>query len=257
MKKTLIILICLIPLIISCGSKEEAAKPEEKKDVVLGERFAALANGVYKSSDLSGKPFIYLSKGEQVILLDEIQTTDKKNKEITVLKIKLSDGNEGFVNDRYFGIKRIVITSGKVPVYKRNSDVSTPSKILKKGTVAVVTMQKGDWYQVISWQTPEDDQKVWNNWIKDGFSEETDLVIEALQMEKAKNLLKNGNKDKADLILEILSESDYDYIREEAGSLLNSDEQSEEELEDTTDTSGGVDPDSDNKEVSEEDSEGM
>lgn len=263
--KKIIILLAATLIVFACSKdnekKDEQQTTQENVPVSLGTQFAALANGVYNSSDLKGKPFLYLTKGEEVELLEEIETTDKNNKAIVVFKIKTTGEKEGFVNSRYFGIKRIVITDDTVPVYSRNNETSTPSSALHKGTTAIVTKQMGDWYQIIAWQTPDEKEKTWNKWIKSGFSEEKDLFIDALQLEQAKILFNKAMKseesnrkpmlDKTKIILDILENSSYDFIKEEAVKMIETienPESSESSNAESTDSSDeeSADPDQDN-----------
>lgn len=207
------------------GASQQDDTQEQDAEEAIDERVAMYRAAVY--SDTAHKEWLAtLSKGEQVELLKELsEPVTLKGKEETLAKVRLSDDSEGYIRLRYLADRAVVITEEEVPVYSRNNKTSGQKGTLPKGTVAFVVDQKANWLKVTA-----GDQKIYNKWIIDGYSDDRSLVTDALIVEEQAKILrgeKDGDTDAARVLLDDIAQKDH-AVSSVAQEVLDGGSQEEE-----------------------------
>ncbi len=223
----------LITCLILCfsfvyfGCKEE--KPVQK-DVTLAKKYAKYRIGVYQNDDLS-QWAATLSKAEPVDLLAETEKIIKK-KQYSISKIKLSDDTIAYVNSETLADKPIVFIKDS-KVYVRNNAQSAVKTTIPAGTIAFIVGEKGDWAQVYAGKI----NGVWvtKQWVNDGYSAESNLIIDAKNYEVAMETMnKNPSEVKEEEMKKAISlleemKDHQNIFAELASAHLNADKNKAEE----------------------------
>ncbi len=226
MKKSLLLLavICITSILfVSCKKQETPVIQDDaagQSATVLTNKCAKYRVSVFKDQEMK-KWLATLNKGEMVSVLEEITLPKENDKEILISKIKLSDDTEGFIKSDYLALKAVVINMDNVNAYERNNTTSKSKAVLPKGYIAMVDSEKANWIQ-ISGSPLEDKKNVWKLWIQEGFSEDPELIQDAVMLESAREVfsgVKEGDKEEAKKQIELLSKK-ANIIAEAAQKLL-------------------------------------
>jgi lipoprotein LenA len=187
------------------GCKKKEAETQAPADT-LSSKYAKFRANVYKDATL--KTWLAtLEKGEKVELVSEESGKGSKNEDIVISNIKLSDGKTGYIDGSYVAVKPVVITDQLVKAYERNNSTSAISATLSQGTIGFVVEEKGEWVKVDFGKIA--DKWVNGKWIKSGFSDNEDIVSDAVALEKVRNILNEsakGDKEEAMKLLRDLAQ---------------------------------------------------
>lgn len=200
----IVVVVTALVFVVSCNKQDkstETVQDEATQDTqtteseteetqpVLDEKVAMYRAAVYKDPKQSDW-LATLNKGEQVMLVEVLDEPVKlKGKDETIAKVRLSDDTEGYIRERYLADKAIVITDEEVPVFARNNKTSGQSGSLPLGAIAFVVEQKANWLKVTA-----GDHKIYNKWIESGYSENRELITDAVLVEE-NGMIVRGEKD--------------------------------------------------------------
>jgi lipoprotein LenA len=164
----------------------------------LATKYAKFRIAVYTDTSLDKKAWLAtLEKGEPVELLGEEKVIINK-KDTMLSKIKLSDDKIGYTNSDYLAIKPVVFIDNNVKVYTRNNINSSPIATIPAGTIGFVIEEKADWIMVDIGNV----NGKWVNkcWVKGGTNDSSEVVADAVSLEKSRNILSEtvkGDKEEA------------------------------------------------------------
>lgn len=188
--KKIILLPCILCLIISgCGKQGE--KPE--KDAALAKKYARYRIAVYKDREMK-KWLATLSMAEPVDLLQEEKVPAAKGSQKELSRIRLSDDTAGYIESKHLADLPVVFTDD-TRAHVRNNIGSAVKATIPAGTIGFITAEKGHWVQIYAGKI--DGKWITKEWVKDGYTTDQAVVLEAKQYGKALELIKKGGKDPA------------------------------------------------------------
>jgi len=184
-----------------------ACKKKGVSDEVLETRYLQYRANAYKEKELNKKDnwLATLEKGEAVGLLEEFDGIDNNGKPAKIAKIKLSDDSVGYTKSAWLVKKVYAIFQKDVKVYNRNNEGSGLMGKAAMGSIAAMTEEKGGWikaYVIL------ENGKTREGWLKDGFSDSTDHVTDAVAFEKGSALYASSDaksKEEGETILKELA----------------------------------------------------
>jgi lipoprotein LenA len=179
--KKIALLFAVVVLFSAC--KKEGTS--QAKGEVLDTKYFKYRMTVFKEPEM--KKFLAAAeKGESVALIEELEITDAKNNVVKVAKIRLSDDQEGYTPIKALAKKIVVINVDGTKIFNRNNDSSGVKGKAAVGAIASVSDEKANWLQV---ELTLDNGKWATGWIKDGFTDSSDSITEAILFERSiKNL---------------------------------------------------------------------
>ncbi len=185
----------LILLVIAVFLNPVCKKKGDKADVTIAKKYSMFAISLKKDKNLKEKiRDVYLAKGEEIDLLDEIIVKGSNGKETEVSKIKLADDTIGYIKSKNIADSPIVFVED-VKAYLRPTSTSPEKALIPKGKLGFIISEKGSWYQVY---VGELENKKWitEQWIESGYSVDKNLIRTALEFETAAENLasKDGAK---------------------------------------------------------------
>ena len=184
----------MVSLLLNAGCGKKAEQDKKEKDVSLSKKYSKWNFlKVYKEAEFK-KRIEYLSKGEEVDLLDTKEYTDKKNNKIEVAKIKLSDDKIGFVKMNNLADHPVIFLAD-TKAYVRNNIGSRVYHTIPGGTLGFKIAEKGDWIQIYIGNLYTQDGKKWvdKKWVKGGYSMDLNLLQDARLFEEASIVLFKAN----------------------------------------------------------------
>lgn len=162
-------------------------------------KYAKYRVGTYKETDLKTWAAT-IEKTEAVEVLEDMTVKNSKNEDVKITKVKLSDDKEVFVNTDALASKIIVIITNDTKAYQRNNLSSAISGSIPAGTIAFVNEEKAEWLQITV-----NDLKIYQRWIKDGYSDNQELISDAVNVERAKKTIADVNVTDKTEAMKILS----------------------------------------------------
>ncbi|HNX58075.1 MAG TPA: hypothetical protein PKK43_03180 [Spirochaetota bacterium] len=207
MKRTgLAIIAFAVTLLLIPGCKD--SKPTTGSTDSLATKYAKFPISIYKDTTFSREAWkASLEKGEPVELLSEETIINAQKKEMKVSKVKLSDGEVGYIASDYLAVKPVVFVDENVKVYNRNNINSGEFAVIPAGTLGFVTDEKADWVQVDVGSV--NGKNVYKKWVKGGISDSSEVVADAVSLEKIRNILSEkskGDKEEALTLLRTLAD---------------------------------------------------
>ncbi len=190
MKKLLLVLLALA-LVAPSGCKRKAG-PDEKS---LAKKFAMYQVSVYKDKELK-EYLATLEKAESVDLLGEEKYINQKKTQVDLSHVRLADEKEGYMDSRHLADRPIVFIQDNVKAFVRPNIGSRVSATIPRGTIAFIKDEKAEWVMIYAGNV--DGKWITKDWVKDGYSADENLVIEAKDYESALNLLKETRPEKKD-----------------------------------------------------------
>lgn len=188
--KKFALLFAVIALFAAC----KKGGTSEAKGEVLDTKYFKYRMTVYKEPEM--KKFLAVAeKGESVSLIEEIETTDAKKNVLKVAKIRLSDDQEGYTPLKALAKKIVVINVDETKIFNRNNESSGVKGKAAVGAIASVSDEKANWLQV---ELTLDTGKWASGWIKDGFTDSTDSITDAILFERSIKNLGDSNVAKSD-----------------------------------------------------------
>lgn len=192
MKQFFIILIMASVLVACKEKKQEEPVAEEPTSE---QKFAKFRIGVSENPDLK-KSFTVLAKAESVEQLEVLPSEDQDK---AVAKIKLSDNSIGFVKARHLGGQPVVFTR-ETKAFERPNATSRVKQTIPVGAIGFIMDEIRDiednWDQIYVGKI--EDTWVTDEWVDGGFEMNSDLLLEARDLEEArKTLLDEKAKDEA------------------------------------------------------------
>lgn len=238
MKKVIsIVTVLSFLLIIGCSKKTDQKtaavtndqKTEEKSPAPsLGTKCAKYRSAVYKDQEL--KTWLAtLNKAEQISVQEEINYKNSAGKDVLLAKVKLSDDSIGYTDAKNLAIKAIVFIQDDVKAFNRNNPTSGVAATIPKGYVGMVTDEKANWLQVTVGDVGGG-KKVYDKWVSEGFSEDPELIQDAVMLESAKDIFtgaKQGDIEEAKKQIESISKKGS-VVGEVAMKLIASQGQNEQ-----------------------------
>lgn len=162
-------------------------------------KYARVTLSAYKEEGLSTWG-ANLSKTEPVVLL-EIAKVKIKGAETEIAKVKLSDGNIFFVNNKYLADQPVVFLED-TRAYVRNNESSKVYVVIPKGTIGFVLQELGEWAQIYAGQL--NGKWVTEQWVNGGYSVDESKIREAKNYEESIAVLGNSSS-KQDRIAQSLA----------------------------------------------------
>jgi lipoprotein LenA len=185
-----ILILCSLLIAFSSGCKRGDQKTADKS---LARKYAMYQCAVYKDKEL--KEWLgTLEKAESVELLGEEKYINRKNIQLDLSRIKLADEKEGYLESKHLGERPIVFILDNVKAYVRPNAGSKVYCTIPKGTIGFIKEEKADWVMVYVGKLS--DKFVSAQWVREGFSVEENLVLEAKDLESATGLLREQRPGK-------------------------------------------------------------
>lgn len=189
--------------------------------------------------DAPGRNAKYLETiqyGERVELLGESQelTEEKRN----YIKVKLSDDQEGWVNDYLFAVNGTLgVANQLIEIYKRPDIMASSGKEFERGEIAVITRSdKEGWMEILG------KEKKKTGWIQEGDNLSTEEIDVETVVRYQLAMAEESSEDKLKALEAISNTSKYDgsvfldLVQTQINSLTNISEISENQLYITANT---------------------
>lgn len=178
---------------------------DEDYEASSGDQWVSLwgSGGIREEAGKKAKWVTRVAFGERVTYLGEEEEIEDEDR--TYAKIRLSDGQEGWMNSYLLAPDAEVSAfTKKSSVFNRPDFTTTTDKKFELGDVVAVTKTQGDWIQVVG------EQKKKKGWVQSKgnlTSDEIDIAV-ALQLSKV-NAEGNPVKKK-ELIMDILDNTAFE-----------------------------------------------
>jgi lipoprotein LenA len=189
--KKLLVAVLVLALAGPFGCKGKTG-PEEKS---LAKKYAMYKASVYKDKEFK-EWLATLEKAESVDLLAEEKYINQKKMQVDLSKVRLADEKEGYMESKHLADRPIVFIQDNVKAFVRPNMGSKVSATIPKGTIAFIKDEKAEW--VMIYVGNMDGKWVTKDWVKDGYSADENLVVEAKDYESAMGLLKETSPDRKD-----------------------------------------------------------
>ena len=194
-----------------------------------GDQWVSLwgTGGIREDAGKSAKWVTRVSFAERVTYLGEEEEIESEDR--TYVKIRLSDGKEGWMNKYLFAPDaEVKAFTKKSSVFNRPDFTTSTDKKFEIGEVVAVTQTKGEWIEVVG------EQKKKKGWVQDKGNltgDEIDIAV-ALSLNKA-NAEGNPVKKK-ELVMDILDNTAFEesVFYAEAEGMIDSGEFDMPELSD-------------------------
>lgn len=185
-----ILILCSLSIMFSSGCKRGDQKTADKS---LAKKYAMYQCAVYKDKD-QREWLGTLEKAESVELLGEEKYISRRNIKLDLSRIKLADEKEGYIESKHLGERPVVFILDNVKAYVRPNAGSKVYCTIPKGTIGFIKEEKADWVMVYVGKVS--DKFVSAQWVREGFSVEENLVLEAKDFESAVGLLNEQKPEK-------------------------------------------------------------
>ncbi|MFA9213996.1 MAG: SH3 domain-containing protein [Candidatus Methylacidiphilales bacterium] len=164
----------------SCGSDKEIPS------VCISDKAPVLD----KPSKKEGKILSTVSLGEKLMFLDDKE--EEKGKQF--LKVKLLDGNEGWIMADYVAVEaRPAVIIEKSDIYSRPDLSTITKKTFNEMDVIAIISKKDDWIEVAGKRGKA--KGIEKGWIKDkGYSEGTTDIAAAIFINRALAITKSADR---------------------------------------------------------------
>lgn len=186
--KKLLLVVSIVLLVAGCSKSasqnDENMDNEGVEQIDMGNSMISRYRAsIYKEPEL--KTWVAtLSKAERVNVLEEIDG------EQPLARVQLSDGTEGYIKSNLLATKAVVIVKDGTVAYNRNNMTSGQVGVIPAGVIAMVVEEMGEWMKVSIGELP-DGTKIYNRWIKEGYSDDQSLLADAAMYEYSMDIL-NG-----------------------------------------------------------------
>ena len=189
--------------------------------------------------DAPGRNAKYLETiqyGEQVELLGESQELSEEKR--TYIKVRLSDDQEGWVNEYLFAINGVIgVANQLIEIYKRPDIMASSGKEFDRGEIAVITRSdKEGWMEILG------KEKKKAGWIQEGDNLSTE-EIDVETVVRYQLAMAEASSEEKLKALEAISTTDkyggsvfLDLVQTQINSLTNISEISENQLYITANT---------------------
>lgn len=187
--------LAIIAFSMSCGSDSEIPA------VCMSDK----ANVLSKPSKKEGKVISSISLGEKLMFLDD-KEEDEKGK--TYIKVKLLDGNEGWILSDLVAINaKPAVILEKVDIYSRPDLSSLSKKSFEEMDIIAISSKKDDWLEVVGKRNKA--KNLEKAWIKDkGYSEGTTDIAVAVLINRV--LQKNNKTEKLAELNAIINNENFE-----------------------------------------------
>jgi lipoprotein LenA len=190
MKRTIAAL-CAFALIATLACKKKDG--EKPGSAEFPKKYAMYQSGVYKDKELK-EWLATLEKAESVQMLGEEKYLNRKNVQLDLLKIKLADDKEGYIEAKHLADRPIVFIDDNIRAFVRPDTGSKVFATIPRGTIAFITDEKAAWVKV--YVGIMDGKWLTGHWVKGGYSADEQMVVEAKEYEGACALLKETKPEK-------------------------------------------------------------
>ena len=191
MKKFYIFVLIASLAFFACKKESENIKEES-----LSKKFAKYQSWVYADKNLK-KGIALLNKAEPVEL---ISLEKARGKEPEIAKIRMTDDTVGYIKTESLAEKPIVFTT-HTKAFVRNNTGSAVHATIPAGSLGFIIEEKADWIKVFIGKVG--DKWINGQWVKAGFSEDENLIVDAKTYEQAVNAIdsdQSNEKDKSDAV---------------------------------------------------------
>ena len=237
MKGTLIVLLCLIVSVAffsSCQKTQERQVAEQEPAPVVEEVKEIPAVCIWDDASVrtdasfKAKWISNMALGEKVIWLgtEKVDSTDKNRK---FLKIRLSDGSEGWVWESAIATNaKPAVTYKEAPIYRRPDLLTVTDKVFNVMDMVAVVGSDGDWIEVVG----EKSEK--KGWIQSNLvsTEEIDVAVGLLAGKALSEKDETKKKEKLQAIVDNPAFSASIFM-EDLKQQLNDAEPEDMEIEET------------------------
>ncbi len=177
--KKICVFIALMFLSGGIFCKKERTEPVQ--EVVLAKKYAKYRVVVRKELELKNWAAT-LEKGEDVDLLSEQEVANKSGKNISISRVRLADGSQGFVESRHLADKVIVFIED-TPAFTRPTMGSKMYCKVPKGTIAFVVGEQANWVKIYAGKIAD----LWltDQWVQGGYSTDQQILLTARMYESA------------------------------------------------------------------------
>ncbi len=190
---------------VSCGEKSNNLNKQNTlltTKLVPNERYVFIKTSIYKEKDKVGeKDYVVatISRGEKVKLIKNYevfyQSQDGSNapelKKIS--EVELTDGKKGFLYTVLLALKPIVMLE-EVQAFERPDLFSRSISFLKKGSLAfIMEFADQNWVNIYGGRRL-DGSNISNVWICTNYTDDVNLVRDAIDFEDATNYLDAASK---------------------------------------------------------------
>ena len=198
MKKVFItVLTFFLAAMIACKNDGPGTSSLPKDEGPI--KYARVTVSAYKEEGLKSWG-ANISKTEPVVLLETLKV-QIKGSETEVAKVKLSDGNVLFVNNKYLADQPVVFVED-TRAYVRNNESSRVYAVIPKGSIGFVIKEMDEWVQVYAGQI--DGKWVTQQWVKGGYTTDETKIREAKNYEESIAVL-SSSSSKQDRISQSLA----------------------------------------------------
>jgi lipoprotein LenA len=196
----LMILMVAVLAAAGCGRREGQSDAEKP---ALATRFAKYPVNVFRDAEMKTW-MATLSVAEPVEVISAETPVTVNNQAVQQIKVRLSTGDEGYMDSKHLALKIVAITGDQVEVYHRNNEMSGVAGKLDAGTIAMVVDEKANWIQVDVFSP----KQLYHVWLEEGASSAAGDVKDALELARQSAVLsgaQKGDRKKAQESLEKLA----------------------------------------------------
>jgi uncharacterized protein YgiM (DUF1202 family) len=198
MKKVFITaLAVMMAAMIACKNEEPGASSLPLDEGPI--KYARVTVSAYKEEGLKSWG-ANISKTEPVVLLETVKV-QIKGSETEVAKVKLSDGNVLFVNNKYLADQPVVFVED-TRAYVRNNESSRVYALIPKGTIGFILKEMDEWVQIYAGQI--EGKWVTQQWVNGGYTTDEGKIREAKNFEEAVAVL-SSSSSKQDRVAQSLA----------------------------------------------------
>ena len=160
--------------------------------------------GIREEPGKDGKWITSVSFGETVTYLDEKKDVEESGKTRTYIKVKLSDGKEGWANEYLYAMNaELGVVVKPASIYKRPEMTTITDKSFEAGDVIAVMNSEGDFMEVVGYKKQK------QGWIMGSDNISTDANDVSVAVLYSKAIAESNAKKREEKLQQIVDNSAF------------------------------------------------